>query len=214
MIVIPAINETDFKEVKKKIKAAEDFGASWIHLDVADGKFTKNTLWNNPADLKEIRPKTYDLRTKLEVHLMVQNPDEILDEWLDAKVNRVIVHLESVQDFDVIKMKCVAFGVELFLAIKPDTPVERLFNYEGDANEFLILTVNPGLAGQKFKEEQLEKIKALRAKFPDAKIEVDGGANLETAANMKAAGADILVSASHIWESENHKKAYLDLLNI
>lgn len=219
MTVIPAINETSFEEVKKKIKVAEDFGAtaadggaSWIHLDVSDGKFTKNILWNNPSDLSNVKGQLSNVN--LEVHLMVQNPDEVLDQWLDAKVKRIIVHLESVRDLDVMKMKCVAFGAELFLAIKPDTPVEHFFSHEGDANGFLILAVNPGLAGQKFQENQLEKIKALRQKFPDAKIEVDGGVNLENAPKIKSAGADILVSASHIWNSENPKQAYENLLNI
>ena len=211
-MVIPAINETDFEEVKKKTKAAQDFGADWIHLDVADGKFTQNLLWNKPADLLKIKSEM--LNVKIEVHLMVVNPDEVLDEWLDAKVKRVIVHVEAVKDLDVMKMKCVAFGTELFLAVKPDTPVERLFSYAGDANGFLILAVNPGLAGQKFQENQLEKIKTLRQKFPDAKIEVDGGVNLETAPKIKEAGADILVSASYIWNSQSLKDVYEKLLNI
>ncbi|MDO8429772.1 MAG: hypothetical protein Q7S73_00185 [bacterium] len=218
MKVIPAINETNFKEVKKKIKAAQDFvidpadEAVWIHLDVADGKFTRNVLWKNPADLLKVKSEMPNV--KIEVHLMVENPDAVLDAWLDAKVKRIIVHSESIKDIDVIKMKCVAFGVELVIAIKPDTPVEHLFKYEGDASGFLILAVNPGLAGQKFKEDQLAKIKALRQKFPNAKIEVDGGVNLETAPKIKESGADILVSASYIWNGKNSKEAYLDLLNI
>jgi ribulose-phosphate 3-epimerase len=214
MIIIPAINETEFKEVKKKIKAAVDFGAEWVHLDVSDGKFTRNALWKNPADLRESEFGSKESGMKIEVHLMVQNPDEVLDEWLDAKVKRIIVHSESIKDIDVIKMKCVAFGVELVIAIKPDTPVEHLFKYEGDASGFLILAVNPGLAGQKFKEDQLEKIKALRQKFPSAKIEVDGGVNLETALKIKEVGADILVSASYIWNNENPKEVYQQLKNI
>ncbi|MBI3046019.1 MAG: hypothetical protein HYY86_00530 [Candidatus Harrisonbacteria bacterium] len=209
MQVIPAINETDFKEVEKRIKTAQDFGAEWAHLDVSNGQFTRNQLWNNS---KELQASSYKLN--FEVHLMVQNPDEVLDAWLDAKVKRAIVHLESVRDLDVMKMKCVAFGTELFLAIKPDTPVERLFSYAGDASGFLILAVNPGLAGQKFKENQLEKIRALRQKFPDVKIEVDGGVNLENALKIKEVGADILVSASYIWGSKNPKEAYLKLKNI
>ncbi len=219
MQVIPAINEVNFEEIKKKIKLAQDFGlttadggAGWVHLDVSDGKFTKNKLWNNPADLSKVQ--SLKSKVKLEVHLMVQNPDEVIDEWLDVKVKRVIVHLESAKDIDVMKMKCMAFGAELFLAVKPDTPVEHLFSHEGDANGFLILAVNPGLAGQKFKENQLEKIKLLRQKMPDATIEVDGGVNANNAKTIKDAGADILVSASAIWGSENPKEAYDKLVSI
>lgn len=201
------------------MKQVEEISAAWVHLDVSDGKFTRNQLWNNPKDLLNVKGPMPTGRqefsnVKIEVHLMVQNPDAVLDEWLDAKVKRLIVHLESVRDLDVMKIKCVAFGAELFLAIKPDTPVERLFNYEGDADGFLILAVNPGLAGQKFKEDQLGKIRALRQKFPDKKIEVDGGVNLENASAIKNAGADILISASYIWSAKEPKQAYLNLLNI
>src|SRR3989338_2550583 len=214
MEVIPAINETDFRSVKSKMRQAKEMGAKWTHLDVADGKFTRNTLWNNPANLESLNLKPSTPNPKLEVHLMVQNPDEVLDEWLDAKVKRVIVHLESVKDLDVMKMKCIAFDAELFLAVKPETPAERLFSYEGAADGFLILAVTPGKAGQKFQENQPEKIKALRQKFPDAKIEVDGGVNLENAPRIKEAGADTLVSASYIWNRESLEEAYKNLQSL
>jgi len=210
MIVIPAINETDFVGIEDKIKKAHAFGAGWVHLDVSDGKFTKNTLWNNPKELVDIYA-TREQHPHIEAHLMVENPDEVLDGWLDAGVKRVIVHVESARDIGVMKMKCGMFGVQLVLASKPDTPVEQLLKYKNDTDGFLILAVNPGLAGQKFQESQLEKIKTLRQKFPDVKIEVDGGVNLETAPKIKTAGADILVAASAIWGSENIKEAYINL---
>lgn len=211
MEVIPSINETSFVQVRRRFDQAKDFGCKWLHLDVSDGKFTPHVSWNSPEDLKIkfLRPKA-----NLEAHLMVENPDEVVDDWIDVGIKRLIVHLEKVQDLDMIKTKCELFGVELFLAINPDTPVERLFGYEGNASGFLILAVNPGLAGQKFKENQLEKIKALRQKFPSAKIEVDGGVNLETASRIKEAGADILVSASYIWNSENPKENYEKLMTV
>ncbi|MBI4992248.1 MAG: ribulose-phosphate 3-epimerase [Candidatus Harrisonbacteria bacterium] len=213
MQVIPAINETIFSEIEDKIKKAHAFGAGWVHLDVSDGKFTKNTLWNNPKDLAGIYA-TREQHPHIEVHLMVENPDEVLDDWLDAGVKRVIVHVEAVKDVDVMKMKCGMFGVQLVLASNPDTPVEQLLKYKDDTGEFLILAVNPGLAGQKFQENQLEKIKTLRQKFPDAKIEVDGGVNLENAPKIKEAGADILVAASAIWGSKDPKEAYNKLSEV
>ena len=214
MAVIPAINETNFQSVKERIKQAQSFGAEWVHIDVADGKFTKNILWNNPEDLENLYTTDYEPRTNFEVHLMVENPDEVLDEWLDAGVKRVIVHVESARDVDIMKMKCLALGIEFVLASNPDTQVDKLLEYKNDVDGFLVLAVNPGLAGQKFQENQLEKIKTLRQKSPDAKIEVDGGVNLETAPKIKTAGADILVAASAVWGSKSPKSAYLDLLNI
>lgn len=206
-IIIPAINELDFEGVKAKIKKAQEFGSEWAHIDVADGIFTKNFLWNDPRRLKAERK---DFKVKIEVHLMVGNPDELISEWLDSGVDRVIVHLETVKNIQELKRKCEEKGVELVLAVNPDTPVEDLFGYL-NLNHFLILAVNPGISGQKFQPGQLEKIKALRSARPDVKIEVDGGVNLENAEQIKEAGADILVSASAIWSSENPGETYKKL---
>jgi len=212
MTVTPAVNETSFFEIEKKIRKAADFGALWIHLDVSDGKFTKNTLWNNPADLLNINDKLSNI--KIEVHLMVENPDEVFENWIDAGAQRVILHLEAIKDLEVIKEKCANSGVELFIAGNPDTLVDKFLAYKGMVDGFLVLAVNPGLAGQKFQEDQLEKIKVLRQTFPDTKIEADGGVNADNTKAIKDAGADILVSASYIWNSKSPKQAYLDLLNI
>ena len=212
MQTIPAINETSFSEVAKKMKAAATFGTDWIHLDVADGKFTGNTLWNNPADLSGAKGQLSHI--SVEVHLMMENPDDVFEDWIDAGAKRVIVHLESVKDIEMMIEKCELLDAELFLAISPDTAVEKLFEYENRSDGFLILAVTPGKAGQEFRDGQLEKIRILRRRFPDATLEVDGGVNYATAKKIKDAGADILVSASAIWGSENPKNAYLGLLNI
>jgi ribulose-phosphate 3-epimerase len=204
MIVIPAINELDFDGVKDKIKKTEEFGAEWAHIDVADGRFTKNFFWNDP---RRLRAERENFKVKIEIHLMIENPDELIDEWLDSGVERVIVHLESVKDVQGLKGKCEEKGVELVLAVNPDTPAEELFSYL-NLNHFLILAVNPGVSGQKFQASQLEKIKALRSARPDVKIEVDGGVTGETAPKIIEAGADILVSASYIWSSGNPREAY------
>src|SRR3989344_8898053 len=144
MQVIPAINETDFEEVKKKIKAAQDFGAAWVHLDVSDGKFTKNKLWNNPQELKAISsqalPAGRQVKANVEVHLMVENPDEVLDSWLDAGAKRVIAHIEALPKLSTIKTivgmvdNCKKAGAELFIAINPESAVETLFEYKERAD--------------------------------------------------------------------------------
>jgi ribulose-phosphate 3-epimerase len=233
MNIIPAINETDFKEIKNKINLTKDFGAEWAHIDVADGKFAPNKLWNNPRDLIT----NYQLpitKPNIEVHLMVENPDEVLGDWIKAGAKRVIAHIEAINfgksDFhkevrlpyiEKMKKQCEDAGVELALAINPDTPIEHLFesyeSYEMESRKigsFLILAVNPGLPGQKFQENQLDKIRALRQKMPDVIIMVDGGVNLETAPKIKEAGADILVSASYIWNNKDPEAAYQKLQTI
>jgi len=207
MEVIPAINEIEFGEIKKKMETAHRFGAAWVHLDVADGKFTANQLWNNHKDLAEVRASRMQ-HPHVEMHLMVENPDEALDDWLDANVNRIIVHVEAARDVAAMKAKCEMFGADLVLASNPDTPAEKLLAHKESVDNFLVLAVNPGVAGQKFQESQLQKIKALRESAPGAKIEVDGGVDAEVALKVKAAGADILASASYIWNSDNPKDAY------
>lgn len=212
-MVIPAINETDFEEVKKKIKSVQEFGsdpaaggASWVHLDVADGKFTKNILWNNPSDLLNIKSEM--LNVKVEVHLMVENVDDVIAGWLELGVKRMIVHVESVKDAKKIKKQCKDVFAELFFASNPETPANNLLDYKDLADGFLVLAVAPGGSGQEFQDGQLDKIAVLRQKMPDVKIEVDGGVNLKTASRIKAAGADLLVSASYIWKSLNPREAY------
>ena len=121
MAIIPAINEVNFEEIKKKVLLVQSFGSKWAHLDVADGKFTKNVLWNNPEELKVESEKW---KVKIEVHLMVESPEDVLEEWLKTGIKRIFVHYESIKDFELLKDKCGAAGVELGLAIGPHIPVE------------------------------------------------------------------------------------------
>lgn len=212
MTVIPAINEISFLEIEKKIRQSVAFGAEWVHLDVSDGKFTANLLWNSPSDLLKIKGQLSHI--DLEVHLMVDNPDSVFENWIGAGAKRIIVHLESVRDIEAMIEKCELLSAELFLAVNPETPLEKLFEYENRLDGFLILAVTPGKAGQKFQENQLAKIKLLRQTIPDAKIEADGGVNLENAAAIKNAGADVLVSASAIWGSADPAEIYKKLQSI
>lgn len=211
MLVIPSINATNFKDLKALIKKVQTFGTNWVHLDVTDGKFTLVKLWNNPRELKVISSK---LKIRLEVHLMVNNPDEVLGSWLSAGVKKAIVHVESAKDISAMAGECLASGAELALAVNPETPITRLLKYKDWLKQALILAVAPGPAGQKFGMDQLKKIKSLRQKMPNVKIEVDGGVNLETGKLCKKAGADILVSAKYIFSGKNPKAAYQQLKKI
>lgn len=211
MQVIPSINTTDFEVIKKQMREIQGLGAEWAHIDVTDGKFSKTVLWNNP---KELEASDIKYQVNIEVHLMIDNPDEVLGEWLRAGVKRTIIHLEAAKDVEAMKRQCEAVGAELALAVNPDTPIENLLLYRGWIKQILILAVHPGLPGQKFLPDQLGKIRALRVKMSNAKIEVDGGINLETAKLCKEAGAEILVSASYIFNSADPKVAYEQLRNV
>lgn len=209
MQVIPVINVPDFETAEKQIKEAAKF-SEWIHLDITDGVFSPAILWGSPGELQEL--KIENSKLKIEVHLMVSNPEGVIDSWLrTGLVKRIIVHLEAMTDSVYILAKCKKYGAEAMLAISPGTEVERLLAHKDDFNEFQVLAVAPGWAGQKFNQKMIDKIKFLRKNMPNAIIEVDGGINPETAKLAKEAGADVLVSASYIFGSKNPKKAYKEL---
>lgn len=211
MQVIPSINTTEFEELKKLVNEAKEFGASWVHLDVTDGRFSKAVLWNNP---KELTKSGIAKTVNIEAHLMITDLKTVLKDWLATGVKRLIVHLEAAKNIKKIMQSCKSAGAELALALNPDTPIEAIFPYKKGLKQVLILAVNPGLPGQKFRKDQLGKIRALRQKMPDVKIEVDGGINLKTAKLCKKVGADILVSASYIFGGKNPRAAYKQLKRI
>lgn len=212
MEVIPAINCLDFKTLDNLVKDASKFlpaHGAWIHIDVVYGAFAKNVTWSNPNELTIIKSAYPNIN--FEVHLMVFDPEEIVESWFQAGAKRVIVHLEALNNPDFILDIADKHGGEAMLAVNPSTPTDLLLPHINSFRYFQILAVVPGLAGQKFKMESLEKISFLRQIAPDAKIEVDGGITPGTARLVKIAGADILVSASYIFESKNPKQAYEEL---
>jgi len=206
MQVIPAINATSYAGAKKQIEQVAQF-AEIIHIDVVDGKFALNITWGSPEEFKTFA-------ANFEVHLMVDNPESVIEDWLKAGAKRIIIHLEAMTDPVYILETCEHYGAEAMLAINPGTEVGKLLPHTDEFKAFQLLAVNPGLAGQKFQHSIINKIELLREKSPNAKIEVDGGVNAETGKLAKEAGADMLVSASYIFESKNPKKAYEQLKNL
>lgn len=203
--IIPAINEEEFEEVEKKIRLIESY-AKWVHLDVADATFTRNTLWHEPADLVGVKTPLL-----IEAHLMISDIEERIENWLSVNVKRIIFNLEASKDPDFIIDKCRQAGVEVGLSIGPDTPWTQIVPYLKKIDLAQILSVYPGLAGQKFIEEGFDKIVNIRKKCPSCVIEVDGGMNPETAKKAAEAGANIIVAASYIWGSGDIEKAINEL---
>lgn len=191
--IIPAINADNFEEIKEKIKLVESY-AKWLHLDVADGTFTKNTVWHNADDLQGL-----DASLLIEVHLMINDVEKRVVDWFLPVIKRIIFHLEAVKDADFIIAKCREAGKEAGIAINPETSWTRLYPYFGKADMFQILGVRPGLAGQKFNEEVLRKIEEVRKNCQNCIIESDGGMNEETALKAVQAGANLIAAASAIF---------------
>ena len=201
--LIPAINVDDFEEVEKRIKSVEPFvnpaagGAGWVQLDITDGTFTKNTTWHNAEDLLSLKTPL-----KIEVHLMINDIEERIDEWLIAPVNRIIFHLEAAKDPDFVIGKCREAKKEVGIAIGPDTPWTQLVPFLKKVDLIQILGVYPGLAGQEFQEDCFDKIRHLRKEYPKCIIEVDGGMDKETAKKAVAAGTNIIIAASAIFSAK------------
>lgn len=221
MEVIPAILAKTFSELKEKIRQVESY-VNWVQLDILDGNFAPNLTWNNPQELD-----AQDFSVFLEAHLMVLNPDKILDAWLASGIKRIIVHIEAVGSekshtkTDPLQHKVIDMSqkvreaqVQFGLALNPETPISAVKDFLDYCDLVLLLAVSPGFGGQKFKEEVLPKISEVRKITDKVKIEVDGGINLVTGKKCAEAGADILVSNSYIFNSDNIKKAILDLQNI
>jgi len=203
--IIPAIIAQDFEELQEKIKKVESY-VDWVQLDVMDGKFVDNSTWNNPADLEHL-----ETNIKTEVHLMVQNPENVIDDWIKSGVQRIIFHYESTDKHQEIIERIKQAGLQVGLAINPKTSIEVIDVFVNQLDLVLIMTIQPGFGGQKFLEETLWKIKDLREKYKDVKIGVDGGINLETASKVIEVGANILFIGSAIFKSKNIEEVIKEL---
>ena len=213
MKVIPVINCPNFGCVREKVEIAKAFleEGHFLHLDVADGAFTFHKTWGNPAEWAGLRAPF-----ALEVHLMVERPEQYIERWLAAGAKRFIVHVETLErnSFEWILQECKRHGAEVMLASNPETPVKKLEPYLKRCAAFQVLSVDPGPAGQKFLPLTLEKVKFLRRKMPDATIEVDGGMVPATARRAGSAGADVVVSGSYIFGSGDPTAAYDELVRL
>ncbi len=216
-MVIPSINCSDFQEATFQIRKAEGFFANrplglrkissveknWIHIDVSDEKFTPVASWGNPAEF-------ISLGTKLntEVHLMVERPDRVAEDWLRAGAKRLVVHIQAMNDSDIFLKMAKKYNADIMLSLDPTQGVEKITPHINRFEYFQVLTVSPGLSGQKEQSGWVEKIRALREALPTAIIEVDGGMSPKNARLVRDAGADILVSGHYIFGNTDPMSAY------
>lgn len=197
--IIPAINADNFEEIKKKIKLVESY-VSWVQLDVADGTFTKNILWHNPKDLLNL-----ETNLNIEAHLMINGIEKKVDEWLVPQVKRIIFHIETAVDPDLVIKKIQYAGKEAGIAVGPDGSWTQLAHHKSKINFFQILGVFPGLTGQKINERTYKQVREMKKFCKGCIIEVDGGVSKDNAKKLADAGADILVAASAIFSGDIKK---------
>ena len=208
--IIPAIIAKNFSELKEKIKQVEPY-VKWVQLDIMDGRFVPNTTWNNPKDLAQ-----ESFKVSLEAHLMINEPEKYVKDWIDAGIKRMIFHIEAVslEVVQEIVAICREKKVQVGVAINPETPINSFDLGRLQPNLILILGVNPGFGGQEFKPEVVEKIRDLRETNPQLTIEVDGGMNPETAKMVIDAGANAIVAGSYIFGSKDIGEAITELKTI
>lgn len=200
--VYPAILTNNIKDLKNKLNKVKF--AKYIQIDVMDGKFVNNKSLM-PKDFKKIK-----INKKAEYHLMIKNPEKIINQFLALKPFSIIIHYESTKKLDFLIKKIKSKKVRVGIAINPETKIEKLIPYLKKINSILIMTVNPGFYGSRFTSTSLKKIKKLR-KLTKLPIEVDGHIDNKTSKLVKKAGASILISGSYIFNNKP-KEAYKKLL--
>ncbi len=197
---------SDLTNIQSQINLIINSGIDYIHWDICDGHFVPNITFGYPV-IKSARIKT---NFYFCVHLMVSNPELWLDELFECKINRIIFHVEIPDQTSILLIlsKIKKQSIETGLALNSSSNVEILFKYldTGLVDWILVLGVDAGFSGQKFKPETIEKIILIKNKYPLVKIIVDGGVNLSNCQDIIKAGADSLVSGSTIFESTDKEK--------
>ena len=213
--ISPSVLSADFSNIKEQIELVEEAGATRLHLDVMDGNFVPNLTFG-PIIIKGINKIT---NMHLETHLMINNPNKYLNDYIDAGSDTLIFHYEASdnvrEDLEIIRNRNVKCG----LAIKPETDYRVLEQYLDILDYILIMSVSPGFGGQGFIEESLFKMKKIhqlcikhncRNKI---KLGVDGGVNLETIDKVYSTGIDITIVGSALYGAKNVKNRFLELMS-
>lgn len=209
-IVAPSILSADFLRLGEAIHMVEESEAEWIHCDIMDGHFVPNISYGIPV-VKAVRPAT---KKVVDCHLMIEHPELYVGAFAEAGADMITVHQEACTHLDRQVAQIHDLGCKAGVALNPATPVETLVDILHAVDMVLIMSVNPGFGGQKFIPRALDKVRRLRALAPDLLIQVDGGVNAETGAQLVAAGADVLVAGSYVFGAAEPKEAIHSLYTL
>lgn len=213
-MLAPSILAANFANLEKEIRKVEMAGVDLIHCDVMDGKFVPNITFG-PIVINAVKKIT---RLPLDVHLMIEKPDDFLDDFIKAGASYLTVHQESVVHLHRTITRIKDLGAKAGVSINPSTPVNSLCEILEFVDLVLVMSVNPGFGGQKFIESSLKKIRDLKSIREENNynylIEVDGGVDTNTITKLKNAGVDVFVAGSAIFSKDNVTAAALELKNM
>lgn len=207
VFISPSILTLDFSNIQTQCAKLQRDGADWIHLDVMDGIFVPNSTfdWQLVSQVKQA------VTIPLDVHLMVVDPINVVDNYAKAGADIITFHLEAAKDVIATINAIKKSGCKVGISIKPGTPVAEIEPYLPLIDMVLVMSVEPGFGGQKFMPSAVERIAQIRALNSDILIQVDGGINPQTAPLVKKAGANVLVAGSAIVNTDNWEKAISNL---
>lgn len=207
IIVSPSILSADLSDLKTDIRRVEESGADRIHFDVMDGVFVNNISFGIPV-LKSVK-KITDMF--IDVHFMIIDPMKYVDAFVDAGADMITFHVESDVDIKSTIDKIHSRGIKAGLTVKPNTPIEIVYDYLPFVENILVMSVEPGFGGQGFIHETMEKVSAVKKIITEKRysclVQVDGGINDVTAKIAIDAGADDLVSGTYLFKSDDMKNA-------
>lgn len=219
-VVSPSILSADFAQLAQEAEQMRQFGVRWLHVDVMDGHFVPN-LTLGPPIIKSLRKHT---ALYLDCHFMVSNPGQWVKDSAAAGCNMYTFHIEAVlpslaaaqHPAEPVVSLCGQIrdaGMHAGVAVKPGTPVDCLLPYidAGLVDMVLVMTVEPGFGGQKFMPDMMPKVAALRSRYPELNIQVDGGLAPDTIAQAAAAGANVIVAGNAVFGATDRKQAIATL---
>jgi ribulose-phosphate 3-epimerase len=203
--IAPSILSADFTRLGEELLAVEKAGADWIHVDVMDGLFVPN-ITIGPMIVKAVNDVT---SLPLDVHLMIRQPERYVEDFAAAGADLIAVHVEAADHLNRTIQLIKDTGTKAGVALNPSTPLESIAWVLEYLDLVVIMSVNPGFGGQKFIPNSLERISALKSMITErglsTLIEVDGGINSGTVAAVSAAGADVLVAGSAVFNSDDYQ---------